>query len=116
MKTYLECLSEAAERNKKPHISAAIKLELSDDELSLLQEAADLYTELSKSHIPVVVREGAIEAQSVHRGKDVIKFPINTTGANTPTEPLPAEGVAQNGCVENLLGLGYSNEQREKMK
>lgn len=31
-------------------------------------------------------------------------------------ELLPAEGVAQNRSVENLLGLGYSNEQREKMK
>jgi hypothetical protein len=54
MKTYLEVLSEAAELNKKPHISAAIKLELSDDELTLLQEAADMYAEQSNSHKPVV--------------------------------------------------------------
>jgi hypothetical protein len=98
MKTYLECLSEAAALIGKPHISAAIKLELSDDELALLQEAADMYAEQSNSHKPVVVRGGDSENQFVqHVGKYFDYKNVNTT-PNTPTEPLPAEGLAKSVC------------------
>jgi formylmethanofuran dehydrogenase subunit E len=100
MKTYLECLSEAAALIGKPHISAAIKLELSDDELALLQEAADMYAEQSNSHKPVVVRGGDSENQFVqHVGKYFDYKNVNTT-PNTPTELLPAEGSAKSVCGE----------------
>ncbi len=99
MKTYLEVLSDAAELNKKPHISAAIKLELSDDELALLQEAADMYAEQSNSHKHGVVRGGDKKTKSVKRDKKFYNYPAYKETPNTPTEPLATEARAQSGSA-----------------
>lgn len=96
MRTYLECLSEAAEINKTPHISAAIKLELSDEELSLLQEAADMYAELSNSHKHSVMQA---EASASVKGAAVGNSAAGQSG--------------RVGCVHNTLkyiGPWYSCE------
>jgi uncharacterized protein (DUF1778 family) len=50
MKTYLEVLSEVAEREGMVHLSAEIKLKLDDEHLQLLQKAADIYASQSNSH------------------------------------------------------------------
>ena len=47
--------------------------------------------------IHVVVRGGVIEAQSVQLTENDLKWVNSCVTQITPTEPLPAEGVAQNG-------------------
>jgi hypothetical protein len=59
MKTYLECLSRAAEVTDQVALSANIKLTLSDDELILLQQAAEIYAKQSNSHKPVFMQAEA---------------------------------------------------------
>lgn len=50
MKTYLECLSEAADQIGKIDWSTEIKLTLWEHHLELLQKAADIYASQSNSH------------------------------------------------------------------
>lgn len=75
MKTFLECLDEAAAITKAHHISAFIKLNLDEIHLIMLQAAADIYASQSKSTIPVV---GGPASASVSEG-----------------EQLPAEGQGE---------------------
>jgi hypothetical protein len=53
MKTYIEIVSEVAWQNGDPSLSAFIKLNLEQEHLDLLQQAADIYAEQSNSHKPV---------------------------------------------------------------
>lgn len=50
MKTFLECLDEAAAITEAHHISAFIKLNLDEIHLIMLQAAADIYASQSNSH------------------------------------------------------------------
>ena len=50
MKTFLECLDEAAAITEAHHISAYIKLSLDETHLMMLQAAADIYASQSNSH------------------------------------------------------------------
>jgi hypothetical protein len=50
MKTFLECLDEAAAITEAHHISAYIKLNLDEIHLIMLQAAADIYASQSNSH------------------------------------------------------------------
>jgi len=59
-----------------------------------------MYAEQSKSHIPVVVRGGAIEAQSVPLEGEALKWTNSAVTQITPTEPLPAEGSAKSVRVD----------------
>jgi len=53
--------------------------------------------ESEQLHKPVVVRGGDSESQLVERTKRYFKYPDWIERKITPPEPLPAEGVAQNG-------------------
>lgn len=97
MKTYLECLSEAAALIGKPNISADIKLQFEDEHYDVMQAAADMYAEQSNSHKHAIVRGGVIESQSVPLEGKALKWTNIAVTQITPTEPLPAEAVAQNG-------------------
>ena len=56
MKTYLECLSIAAERIGQPRISAEIKLALEDEHYQVMESAAIIYASQSNSHKHVVMQ------------------------------------------------------------
>jgi len=47
-----------------------------------------------------VVRGGVFEMASVHGDKDLLKHTDEQLTANTPTEPLAAEGSAKSVCVD----------------
>lgn len=87
-------------------------LEEIDDLLAYLEDTAHgeegkritemryrILTELSKFHKPNIVRGGDIEAQSVPLEGEALKWTNSSVTQITPTEPLPAEGQAQNGSV-----------------
>ena len=71
MKTYLECLSRAAEVTDQVALSANIKLTLSDDELILLQQAADIYAEQSNSHKHGVMQVPNVSTRTFNVGDKV---------------------------------------------
>jgi F0F1-type ATP synthase delta subunit len=50
MKTFIEIVSEVAWQNGDPSLSAFIKLNLEQEHLDLLQQAADVYASQSNSH------------------------------------------------------------------
>lgn len=98
MKTYLECLSEAAALIGKPNISADIKLQFEDEHYEVMQAAADMYAELSNSHKHSVVR-GAVTSHCLSL-KDECEFTNTCPECTKPaTEPLPAEGE-EKPCVD----------------
>jgi len=68
MKTFLECLDEAAAITEAHHIIAYIKLSLDEIHLVMLQAAADIYSTQSNSHKPVVggpASDGAKEGEQL---------------------------------------------------
>lgn len=100
MKTYLECIHQAALDMKATHHYNSYYA-IINYIAPILNRAADMYAEQSKSHIPVVVRGGAIEAQSVPLEGEALKWTNSAVTQITPTEPLPAEGSAKSvrvGC------------------
>ena len=54
MKTYLECLDEAAVILKNKTLAKYLKMTLSKPSVELLEKAAEIYAEQSNSHKPVV--------------------------------------------------------------
>jgi len=68
MKTFLECLDEAAAITEAHHISAYIKLSLDEIHLVMLQAAADIYSTQSNSHKPVI---GGPASASVSEGEQL---------------------------------------------
>ena len=74
------------------------------------EEAIDFFHGVEQSHkhgvmqgLPVAVRGGANEAVIVHGNNTITNDQSQTTTLTTPTEPLPAEGLAQNGSVDLCL-------------
>jgi len=65
----------------------------------IIYAAMELYAEQSNSHKHAIVRGGDIEAQSVPLEGEALKWTNSAVTQITPTEPLPAEEVAQNGRV-----------------
>jgi len=91
MKTFLECVKEAASvRNLKAPIKT-LYFELPQELIETLKEAADMYATQSNSHKPVVVRGGDKKTKSVKRDKKFYNYPAYKETPNTPTEPLATE-------------------------
>ena len=77
------------------------KYEFTYDELcNLLDDFAQSQAQLQQ---PVVVRGGAIEAQSVPLEGEALKWTNSAVTQITTTEPLPAEGLAKSVCGGVLL-------------
>jgi len=123
MKTFLECIGEAAREPGDEGFMNWLIFKLDEEQLEHLARAAVMYAEQSNSHKPVVVRGGDSETQSVQRvepdfnGRNVMKI------LYTPTEPLPAAEVAQNGrdglcnCVNQFFGYincGYDCQRNKE--
>jgi len=90
MKTYLECIHQAAlDMKATDHYNSYYAV--INYIAPILNRAADMYAEQSNSHKPVVVRGGAIEAQSVPLEGDALKWTNSCVTQNTPTEPLATE-------------------------
>ena len=96
MKTFLECLHEAAGRGQTWRVYDMQKY-FDEDDFILIQEAAEIYAEQSNSHKHSVVRGGVNEANTVSCTQNVDNSITLSKPLSTPTEPLPAEGLAQNG-------------------
>jgi len=122
MKTFKECILEAADRMNATGTYNSYQAIL-DFVAPILQTAADIYAEKSNSHKHSVVRGGDNETESAPRvepdfnGRNVIKI------LYTPTEPLPAAEVAQNGrdglcnCVNQFFGYincGYDCQRNKE--
>jgi hypothetical protein len=92
MKTYLECLDEAAVILKDPKLALYLKMTLSKPSVELLEKAAEIYAEQSNSHKPVVVRGGDKIRETVKGVEEYLEWVKGNDTPNTPTEPLQAEG------------------------
>ncbi len=101
MKTYLECVEEAALLvGDKGETIYYVSFSLPQYVVEVLNKAADIYAEQSNSHKHGVVRGGANEAVIVHGDNTITEDKSQTTTLTTPTEPLPAEGSAKGVSVE----------------
>jgi len=92
MKTYLECIKEAADKindNENYNLFEPILYYLAP----ILQAAAEIYSEQSNSHKYDIVRGGVIEAQSVPLEGEALKWTNSCVTQNTPTEPLATEAL-----------------------
>ncbi len=96
MKTFKECILEAADRMNATGTYNSYQAIL-DFVAPILQTAADIYSEQSNSHKHSIVRGGDFEPVSVQQIEDYFKWLKSNAKPNTPTEPLPAEGHEQNG-------------------
>ena len=71
------------------------------------QDLRAMATEFEQLQQPVVVRGGDSETRSVHRHEKDLKWDDFLDTPNTPTEPLPAEGLAKtvrvDECDHNVI-------------
>jgi len=99
MKTYLECIQQAAlDMKATNHYNSYYAI--INYIAPILNRAADMYAEQSKSHIPVVVR-GAVTSHCI--SNDIHNCPFTQTCpecTKPATEPLPAEGSAKSVSVD----------------
>lgn len=86
MKTWLECVKEAASvRNLKAPIKT-LYFELPQELIETLKEAADMYATQSNSHKHSVMQGGDLKNYPVQAAAGGVTYTvINTTGAS-PTE------------------------------
>jgi len=106
MKTYLECIHQAAlDMKATDHYNSYYAI--INYIAPILNRAADMYSEQSNSHKPVVVRGGDIKHYPVQCAAGGITNQVINTTLNTPTEPLPAEGSAKSVCdgCEDVAGF-----------
>ena len=107
MKSYFECVIVAGRESNNEGFINWLLMKLDHNEMGILQRAAVIYAEQSNSHKPVVVRGGAIEAQSVPLEGEALKWTNSSITQITPTEPLPAEGSAKSVCGCHSFELVY---------
>jgi hypothetical protein len=103
MKTFLECVKEAASVRRLKDDVTRFYFELPQEMITAIEDAADMYAKQSNSHKPVVVREGDKEYVIVHGERISLERVKEIVMQYTPNEPLPAEGLAQNGCGGHLF-------------
>jgi len=90
MKTWLECVKEAATSEGWITGQCFINAQ-SENTLDVFSVAADIYASQSNSHKPVVVRGGDSENQFVQHVGKYFDYKNVNTAPNTPTEPLATE-------------------------
>jgi len=78
MKSYLECIEEAAVRAGDISLSTEIVLSLDETLLELLDTAADIYASQSNSHKPVI---GGPASASVSEGEQLGNEAVDTVAA-----------------------------------
>lgn len=120
MKTYLECLSEAAALIGKPNISADIKLQFEDEHYEVMQAAADMYAELSNSHKHSV---SALEQMPDDKLDKLIKQ-VEAACAESAKDTVAEHGACGHECTgpwdcqcqdilkEYYSGAGKSSEEQ----
>jgi len=110
MKTYLECVREAADKMNATGTYNSYQAIL-DFIAPILQTAADIYTEQSNSHKHSVVR-GAVTSHCI--SNDIHNCPFTETCpecTKPATEPLPAEGREKPCADGHWFATEYMNQR-----